>query len=330
DTENSLRPLGESLAAHLKRPVRFVTDCIGDEAVAAVAQMRDGDIVLLENTRFHKGEEKNDPAFVAELAKLGDLYVNDAFSAAHRAHASTEGLAHRLPAYAGRNMQAELEALDQALGNPQRPLAAIVGGAKVSSKLDLLSNLISKVDFLIIGGGMANTFLYAEGKAVGRSLCEKDLADTARSVLEKAKSAKCEIVLPIDAVVAQEFKAHAHAHVVTVDHVGENDMILDVGPRSVVEIEEVLTAAKTLVWNGPLGAFEIEPFEAGTRAIAKVAADLTDAHKLVTIGGGGDTVSALNQLGAGEHFTYLSTAGGAFLEWLEGKSLPGVEALRPR
>ncbi|HWG06405.1 MAG TPA: phosphoglycerate kinase, partial [Beijerinckiaceae bacterium] len=208
DTENSLRPLGESLAAHLKRPVRFVTDCIGDEAVAAVAQMRDGDIVLLENTRFNKGEEKNDPAFVAELAKLGDLYVNDAFSAAHRAHASTEGLAHRLPAYAGRNMQAELEALDQALGNPQRPLAAIVGGAKVSSKLDLLSNLISKVDFLIIGGGMANTFLYAEGKAVGRSLCEKDLAGTARSVLEKAKSAKCEIVLPVDAVVAQEFKAH--------------------------------------------------------------------------------------------------------------------------
>ncbi len=213
-------------------------------------------------------------------------------------------------------MQAELEALDQALGNPQRPLAAIVGGAKVSSKLDLLSNLIGKVDFLIIGGGMANTFLYAEGKPVGRSLCEKDLADTARarSSPKAARAAKCEIVLPVDAVVAQEFKAHAHSHVVTVDHVGENDMILDVGPRSVVEIEQVLTAAKTLVWNGPLGAFEIEPFEAGTKAIAKVAADLTDAHKLVTIGGGGDTVSALNQLGAGEHFTYLSTAGGAFLE----------------
>jgi phosphoglycerate kinase len=328
DEENSLRKIGTALSAHLGRPVNFVADCIGEKAAAAISPMADGSIVLLENTRFHRGEEKNDPAFVNELAKFGDIFVNDAFSAAHRAHASTEGLARRLPAFAGRSMQAELEALEQALESPKRPVAAIVGGAKISTKLDLLGNLMRKVDFLIIGGGMANTFLFAEGKPVGRSLCEKELAPTARSILEKAHEAKCEIVLPVDAVVAQEFKAHAHSHVVSIDHVAEGDMILDIGPRSVVRIEEVLTAAKTLVWNGPLGAFEIEPFDAGTKAVAQVAADLTDGHKLITIAGGGDTVSALNQLGAGEHFTYLSTAGGAFLEWLEGKPLPGVEALR--
>ena len=330
DSENSLRPVGAALAAHLHRPIKFAADCIGEDAVAAVAQMAKGDIMLLENTRFHEGEEANDPSFVAELAKLGDIYVNDAFSVAHRAHASTEGLAHRLPAYVGRSMQAELEALEQVMENPQRPLAAIVGGSKVSTKLDLLTNLMRKVDFLIIGGAMANTFLFAEGKTIGRSLCEKDLAPTARSIIAAAHEAKCEIVLPVDAIVAQECKAHAHSHVVTIDHVGESDMILDIGPRSVVEVEAVLTAARTLVWNGPFGAFEVEPFDAGTKAIAKVAADLTDARKLVSVAGGGDTVSALNQCGTGEHFTYLSTAGGAFLEWLEGKPLPGVEALRLR
>jgi phosphoglycerate kinase len=328
DSENSLRKIGTALAAHLGRPVTFVSDCLGAAAAAAIGKMADGDIVLLENTRFHPGEEKNDPDFVGALAKFGDIYVNDAFSAAHRAHASTEGLAHRLPAYAGRSMQAEIEALEQVMDDPQRPLAAIVGGAKVSGKLDLLSNLTRRVDFLVIGGAMANTFLYAEGRHVGRSLCEKDLAQTARQIVATAHQAKCEIVLPLDAVVAQEFKAHAHSHVVAIDRVGESDMILDIGPRSLVRVEEVLRLARTLLWNGPLGAFEIEPFDAGTRAVAKLAADLTDAHRLVSVAGGGDTVSALNQLGAGEHFTYLSTAGGAFLEWLEGKSLPGVEVLR--
>ena len=327
DKENSLEPVAVVLAAHLKAPVAFAHDCIGDVAAQAVGRLGDGQVLLLENTRFHKGEEKNDPAFVAELAKLGDLYVNDAFSAAHRAHASTEGLAHKLPAYAGRGMQAELEALSAALEQPKRPVAAVVGGAKVSSKLDLLGNLTKKVDFLIIGGGMANTFLAAEGKAVGKSLCEKDLLDTARAIVEAARAAKCEIVLPVDVVVAKEFKAHAPSHVVSVDHVGADEMILDLGPKSVARIEELLGAVKTLVWNGPFGAFELTPFDAGTNAVAKVAAGLTDSGKLLTVAGGGDTVSALNQAGVGEHFTYISTAGGAFLEWLEGKPLPGVEAL---
>ena len=330
DEANSLKPVAPVLAHHLGRPVAFATDCIGATAEAAVAALKDGDVLLLENTRFHKGEEKNDPAMVEALAKLGDLYVNDAFSAAHRAHASTEGLAHKLPAFAGRGMQAELDALTQALENPQRPVAAVVGGAKVSSKLDLLGNLSKKVDFLIIGGGMANTFLAAEGKAVGKSLCEKDLLDTARSIVETARAAKCEIVLPVDAVVAQAFKAHAPSHVVSVEHVGADDMILDIGPKSVARIEELLGVIKTLVWNGPFGAFELEPFDAGTNAVAKVAAGLTDSGKLVTVAGGGDTVSALNQAGVANHFTYISTAGGAFLEWLEGKVLPGVEALRKR
>ena len=327
DKENSLEPVAAVLSAHLKAPVAFAHDCIGDVAAQAVGKLGDGEVLLLENTRFHKGEEKNDPAFVAELAKLGDLYVNDAFSAAHRAHASTEGLAHKLPAYAGRGMQAELEALSAALEQPKRPVAAVVGGAKVSSKLDLLGNLTKKVDFLIIGGGMANTFLAAEGKAVGKSLCEKDLLDTARAIVEAARAAKCEIVLPVDVVVAKEFKAHAPSHVVSVDHVGADEMILDLGPKSVARIEELLGAVKTLVWNGPFGAFELTPFDAGTNAVAKVAAGLTDSGKLLTVAGGGDTVSALNQAGVGEHFTYISTAGGAFLEWLEGKPLPGVEAL---
>ena len=328
DKENSLEPVAAVLGAHLHAPVAFAHDCIGDVAAQAVASLGDGEVLLLENTRFHKGEEKNDPAFIDELAKLGDLYVNDAFSAAHRAHASTEGLAHKLPAYAGRGMQAELEALSAALEQPKRPVAAVVGGAKVSSKLDLLGNLTKKVDFLIIGGGMANTFLAAEGKAVGKSLCEKDLLDTARAIVDAARAAKCEIVLPVDVVVAKEFKAHAPSHVVSIDHVGADEMILDLGPKSVARIEELLGAVKTLVWNGPFGAFELTPFDAGTNAVAKVAAALTDSGKLLTVAGGGDTVSALNQAGVGEHFTYISTAGGAFLEWLEGKPLPGVEALK--
>ncbi len=328
DKENSLEPVAAVLGAHLHAPVAFAHDCIGDVAAQAVAKLGDGQVLLLENTRFHKGEEKNDPAFVDELARLGDFYVNDAFSAAHRAHASTEGLAHKLPAYAGRGMQAELEALSAALEQPKRPVAAVVGGAKVSSKLDLLGNLTKKVDFLIIGGGMANTFLAAEGKAVGKSLCEKDLLDTARAIVDAARAAKCEIVLPVDVVVAKEFKAHAPSHVVSVDHLGADEMILDLGPKSVARIEELLGAVKTLVWNGPFGAFELTPFDAGTNAVAKVAAALTDSGKLLTVAGGGDTVSALNQAGVGEHFTYISTAGGAFLEWLEGKPLPGVEALK--
>ena len=290
--------------------------------------MKPGDILCLENTRFHKGEEKNDPAFVAELAKLGDLWVNDAFSAAHRAHASTEGLGHVLPAYAGRSMQAELDALGKALDAPQRPVAAIVGGAKISTKLDLLGNLIAKVNVLIIGGGMANTFLAAQGKAVGKSLCEHDLAGTARDILAKAKTQGCEIVLPVDAVVAKEFKANAPSRVVSVDAVGDDEMILDIGPRSIEHAVSVLARVKTLVWNGPFGAFEMEPFDNGTVEVAEAAAELTAAGKLVSVAGGGDTVAALNAAGVTERFTYVSTAGGAFLEWMEGKALPGVEVLR--
>jgi phosphoglycerate kinase len=290
--------------------------------------MRDGDILCLENTRFHKGEEKNDPAFVAALAKLGDLWVNDAFSTAHRAHASTEGLGHVLPAYAGRTMQAELDALGKALEQPERPVAAIVGGAKISTKLDLLGNLIAKVDALIIGGAMANTFLAAQGKTVGKSLCEHDLVGTARDVLAKAKSRNCEIVLPVDAVVAQKFEANAPSRVVPVDGVGEADMILDIGPRSIEHVVSVLARVKTLVWNGPFGAFEMEPFDTGTVEVAEAAAELTTAGKLVSVAGGGDTVAALNAAGVTNRFSYVSTAGGAFLEWLEGKALPGVEVLR--
>ena len=328
DEANSLRPVAKAVSEVIGQPVAFAADCLGEVAAAAIAKMQDGDVLLLENTRFHKGEEKNDAAVVEGLAKLGDVYVNDAFSAAHRAHASTEGVAKKLPAYAGRAMQQELDALTKALEKPARPLAAIVGGAKVSTKLDLLGNLVKKVDMLIIGGGMANTFLAAQGVKVGKSLCEKDLADTARSILAAAKEAKCEIVLPVDAAVAKEFKAHAASRVVDVGHVGEDEMILDIGPRSVVEVEKLLGVAKTLVWNGPFGAFELEPFDAGTMAVAKTAAALVKAGKLLAVGGGGDTVSALNQAGVADDFTYISTAGGAFLEWMEGKSLPGVEALR--
>ena len=330
DPKESLRPVAAAVSEHLGRPVGFAEDCVGAAAKAAVDAMKPGDIVLLENTRFHKEEEKNDPAFVKALAENGDVWVSDAFSAAHRAHASTEGLGHVLPAYAGRTMQAEVEALAKALEAPQRPVLAVVGGAKVSSKLELLGNLVKKVDILVIGGGMANTFLAAQGKAVGKSLCERDLLDTARSILETAKGAGCEIVLPIDVTVASEFKAHAPRKVVSVDAVGADDMILDIGPSSVEVVKGKLAQAKTLVWNGPFGAFELEPFDKGTNAVAQEAARLTKAGKLLSVAGGGDTVSALNHAGVGEDFSYVSTAGGAFLEWLEGKALPGVEILRQR
>ena len=330
DPKESLKPVAAEVARVLTRPVKFVDDCIGEAAERAVAAMHPGDILCLENTRFHQGEEKNDPAFVAALVTLGDLWVNDAFSAAHRAHASTEGLGHKLPAYAGRAMQAELEALTKALEAPQRPLAAIVGGAKVSSKLDLLGNLVAKVNVLMIGGGMANTFLSALGKPVGKSLAEHDLAGTAREILAKAKDKGCEIVLPVDAVVAQKFEAHAPSRVVGVDGVGSDDMILDIGPRSVEHVISVLARVKTLVWNGPFGAFELEPFDNGTVEVAEAAAELTAAGKLVSVAGGGDTVAALNTAGVADRFSYVSTAGGAFLEWMEGKPLPGVEVLRTR
>jgi phosphoglycerate kinase len=328
DPKESLAPVAVELAKRLGRPVGFASDCIGEAAKTAVDAMNNGDIVCLENTRFHKEEEKNDPAFVAALAANGDVYVNDAFSAAHRAHASTEGLARVLPAYAGRTMQAEIEALAKALEQPERPVLAVVGGAKVSSKLELLGNLVKKVDILVIGGGMANTFLAAQGKAVGKSLCEHDLLDTARSVLATAKASGCDIVLPVDGVVASEFKAHAASKTVSVDAVGADDMILDIGAASVKTVAAKLATAKTLVWNGPFGAFELEPFDAGTNAVAQEAARLTKAGKLLSVAGGGDTVSALNHAGAANDFTYVSTAGGAFLEWLEGKPLPGVDALR--
>jgi phosphoglycerate kinase len=330
DPKYSLKPVAAEVARVVGRPVGFAEDCIGPKAETAVAAMRTGDILCLENTRFYKEEEKNDAGFVSKLAALGDIYVNDAFSAAHRAHASTEGLAHKLPAYAGRAMQAELEALTTALEAPARPLAAIVGGAKVSTKLDLLGNLITKVDSLIIGGAMANTFLLAQGTPVGNSLAERELADMARDILAKAKAKDCEIVLPVDAVVAPRLEAHAPSRTVDVTQVGTEDMILDIGPRSVEHVVSLLARTKTLVWNGPFGAFEVEPFDTGTVEVAEAAAELTSAGKLVTVAGGGDTVAALNAAGVTARLTYVSTAGGAFLEWLEGKPLPGVEVLRVR
>jgi phosphoglycerate kinase len=330
DPKESLRPVAAAVSEIVKRPVAFAEHCIGPAAEAAVNVMKPGDILCLENTRFHKEEEKNDPAFVAELAKLGDMWVNDAFSAAHRAHASTEGLGHKLPAYAGRTMQAELDALTRALEAPERPVAAIVGGAKISTKLDLLGNLIAKVDVLIIGGAMANTFLAAQGNSVGKSLAEHDLTGTAREIMDKAKARGCDIVLPVDVVVAQQFAAHAPSRAVAVDAVGADEMILDIGPRSVEHVVSRLARVKTLVWNGPFGAFEMEPFDTGTIQVAEAAAELTGGRKLVTVAGGGDTVAALNAAGVADRFTYLSTAGGAFLEWLEGKALPGVEVLRQR
>src|SRR5205809_382410 len=330
DPKQSLKLLTPAIAAVLKRSVAFAEDCIGERAAAEVNAMEPGDILCLENTRFHSGEERNDPDFVAQLAALGDIFVNDAFSAAHRAHASVEGLGRRLPSYAGRAMQDELEALTKVLQTPVRPLAAIVGGAKVSTKLDLLGSLLAKVDALIIGGGMANTFLAACGHSVGKSLCERNLLQTAHDIMDQAKSTGREIVLPVDAVVAREFAANAPSRVVAVDGVGDEEMILDIGPRSIEHVCSVLARVKTLVWNGPFGAFELEPFDIGTVEVAEAAAELTAAGKIVTVAGGGDTVAALNAAGTADRFSYVSTAGGAFLEWLEGKSLPGVEVLRVR
>jgi phosphoglycerate kinase len=328
DDKNSLKPVAAALAEVIKKPVAFADDCIGEVAATAVAAMKDGDILCLENTRFHPEEEKNDPAFVDQLAKLGDIWVNDAFSAAHRAHATTEGLGHKLPAYAGRTMEAELKALNKALEAPTKPVIAIVGGAKVSSKIDLLENLVSKVDALVIGGGMANTFLHAQGIGVGKSLCEKDLAPTALRILAKAEAANCAIILPVDATVAYHFEANAPSFAYGLDAIPADGMILDVGPRSIERINAAIDDAKTLVWNGPVGAFELTPFDKGTVAAAQHAAERTKAHKLVSVAGGGDTVSALNHAGVAGDFSYISTAGGAFLEWMEGKPLPGVEVLR--
>jgi phosphoglycerate kinase len=330
EAEFSLSTIRSDVEAVLDRDVRFADDCIGDVAEVAIDDLPNGGILMLENTRFHKGEEKNDADFVKALAANGDIYVNDAFSAAHRAHASTEGLGHKMPAYAGRTMQAELEALEQGLGNPKRPVVAIVGGAKVSTKIDLLQNLVKKVDALVIGGGMANTFVAAQGVDVGKSLCEHDLADTARKIMEEAKSAGCTIVLPVDGVVAREFKAGAANETVAIDKIPSDAMMLDVGPKSVEAVKEWIGKAHTLVWNGPLGAFEIAPFDAATVAVAKYAAEETEAGKLVSVAGGGDTVSALNHAGVADDLSYVSTAGGAFLEWMEGKPLPGVEVLRAR
>jgi phosphoglycerate kinase len=330
DLKESLKPVAAALALVIKKDVAFADDCIGVSAQEAVAAMRDGDILCLENTRFHKEEEKNDPAFVAELAKLGDIFVNDAFSAAHRAHASTEGLGHVLPAYAGRTMQAELEALGKALEHPTKPVIAIIGGAKVSTKIDLLENLVKKVDAMVIGGGMANTFLHAQGVGIGKSLAEKDLAATALRIIEKADAANCAIILPVDAVVAFHFAAHAPSHAYGLDAIPADGMILDVGPQSIERIIAAIDDAATLVWNGPLGAFELPPFDRGTVLAARHAAARTKEKKLISVAGGGDTVAALNQAGAASDFTYVSTAGGAFLEWMEGKPLPGVEVLKIR
>jgi phosphoglycerate kinase len=328
DLKHSLKPIVPAIVEVLGRAVAFADDCVGDIALTAVNTMQAGDVLCLENTRFHKGEESNDPEFVAQLAALGDVFVNDAFSASHRAHASVEGIGHRLPAYAGRALQEEVEALARVLDSPARPLAAIVGGAKVSTKLDLLGNLLGKVDTLMIGGGMANTFLAALGKPVGKSLCETDLLGNARDILARAKSNGREIVLPVDVVVAQELKANAPSRDIAIDEVQSDDMILDIGRRSIEHACSVLARVKTLVWNGPFGVFEIEPFDNGTVEVAEAAAELASAGKLVTVAGGGDTVAALNTAGVTDRFTYVSTAGGAFLEWLEGKTLPGVDILK--
>ncbi|MER9000175.1 phosphoglycerate kinase [Mesorhizobium australicum] len=326
--EFSLEPIARATAEVLGRPVAFASDCIGDTAGSAVAAMDKGDVLLLENTRFYKAEEKNDPGFTERLAANGDIFVNDAFSAAHRAHSSTEGLAHLLPSFAGRTMQAELEALEKGLGNPVRPVVAIVGGAKVSTKIDLLMNLVKKVDALVIGGGMANTFLAARGTDVGKSLCEHDLAPPAKQIMIEAAEAGCAIILPVDGVVAKEFKAGAACETVAISDVPADGMILDVGARTVTTIGEWIDRAATLVWNGPLGAFEIEPFDHATVAAARHAAARTKAGKLVSVAGGGDTVAALNHADVADDFTYVSTAGGAFLEWMEGKPLPGVDVLK--
>ncbi|MGQ3675928.1 phosphoglycerate kinase [Xanthobacter sp. TB0139] len=330
DDSQSLAPLVQPMADLLGHEVAFAPDCIGPATEKTVAELPAGGVIILENTRFHPGEEKNDADFIAAMARHGVLYVNDSFSTAHRAHASTEGLAHVLPACAGRAMQGELDALTHALEEPERPVLAVVGGAKVSTKLELLGNLVHKVDILVIAGGMANTFLAAQGHTVGKSLCEREMGETARNILAEAEKANCEIVLPVDAVVAREFKANAPHRTIDVDHVAEDEMILDAGPRTVELVKQKMQGVKTVVWNGPFGAFELNPFDAATVAVAQEAGARTLAGKLLSVAGGGDTVAALNHSKAADHFSYVSTAGGAFLEWLEGKSLPGVEALRPK
>ena len=327
DPSLSLAPIATELGRLLGQPIAFASDCIGEAAVKAVYALQPGSVAVLENLRFHKGEEKNDPAFAKELAALGDMFVGDAFSTAHRAHASTEGITHFLPSYAGPLLMEEINALRAALDKPQRPTVAVVGGAKVSTKIPVLENLLAKVDKLIIGGGMANTFLHAQGIAVGKSLCEPDFANTALDIIAAAKARGAEIVLPVDAVIAREFKAGAASSVVGIAACPADAMILDVGPKSVAHLTNVLSHCHTLLWNGPLGAFEIEPFGAGTFALAKAAATMTKAGTLVSVAGGGDTVAALNMAGVTDDFTYVSTAGGAFLEWLEGRELPGIAAL---
>ena len=329
--ELSLRPLTEALGVALGgRAVSFAADCVGAEAEHVVAAMGDGDVVLLENLRFHAGEEGNDQAFVERLAALGDFYVNDAFSCAHRAHASTEALAHLLPAAAGRLMQAELSALEGALEAPRHPVAAVVGGAKVSTKLDVLGNLVRKMDILVVGGGMANTFLHAKGIAIGASLSERDMAGAANDILASADEAGCEVVLPTDAVVARSLEVGIDSRVVGIDAVLAEDMILDLGPASIDDIIQRLGGCRSLMWNGPLGAFEVAPFDAATNAVAQAAAGRTRDGDMLSVAGGGDTVAALIHAGVVDDFSYVSTAGGAFLEWLEGKDLPGVSALRDR
>lgn len=330
ESSMSLAPVAEALGEVLGVEVAFAEDCVGRVAQGVVSTLEDGGIALLENLRFYAGEEKNEPAFADHLAELGEIYVNDAFSASHRAHASITGLAERLPAYAGRLMQAELEALEGALGGAERPTAALIGGAKISSKLEVIGHVLDRVDVLVIGGGMANTFLNAKGVKVGKSLCEHDLAETAREIMAKAEAKGARVVLPEDAVVAERFEQDAPTRTVAIDQVGEADMILDVGPRTVEAVGRELEGCRTLLWNGPMGAFEIRPFDAGTNAVARKAAELTKAGRLKSVAGGGDTVAALAHAGVLEEFSYVSTAGGAFLEWLEGKELPGVAALRPR
>ncbi|MDP3458333.1 MAG: phosphoglycerate kinase [Hyphomonas sp.] len=326
--EMSLAPIAGAFAKVLGANVSFVADCKGEHVKAAIAELQPAGVILLENTRFHKGEEKGDMEMAKEIAALGDIFVNDAFSAAHRRHVTTAVLAEIMPAYAGVNMEAELDALDKALGKPERPVMAIVGGAKVSSKIDLLKNLVTQVDMLAIGGGMANTFLAAQGVSVGKSLCEHDLADTVREIEAAAKASGCEILLPRDVVVAKEFKANAEHRTCGLDEVAQDEMILDAGTQTVARLSDALGRAKTVIWNGPLGAFELTPFDQATVQVAQAAAQLTRDGKLIAVAGGGDTVSAMNHAGVAGDLTFISTAGGAFLEWMEGKPLPGVEALR--
>ncbi|MEO1135282.1 MAG: phosphoglycerate kinase [Pseudomonadota bacterium] len=328
DADLSLKPVAKALEKFLGGPVEFAEDCIGDSVKKTAKNMLDGDVAVLENTRFHPGEEQNDPEFAKALAANGDFYVNDAFSAAHRAHASTEGIAHLLPSAAGRAMERELDYLKAALAEPERPMMAVVGGAKVSTKIELLLNLVGKANILAVGGGMANTFLFAKGMSVGKSLCEPDLADTAREIMAQAADRGCEIILPVDVVVAKEFKEGADREVAAAAAVGADDMILDLGPDTVNLIAERIESAKTLVWNGPLGAFEIKPFDTATVEAARYAAKCVKNEGLVAVAGGGDTVAALAAAGVENDFTYVSSAGGAFLEWLEGKTLPGVAALQ--